>query len=158
MRKRKWHRWNSCEVKCGGEGGRWLVWRTQKTRISSVFFNPAFFEKKGEVERPILAAVLLYAPCSRYGYWFYALTAVVGHLRAKSLAALGCAPKCACGRDLRCGTFDRAKVPKARWGVANAPQTPVARSLGAKTCGFLPCRGRQHPSFPRGRRVRVPKL
>jgi len=52
----------------------------------------------------------------------------------------------------RGGTFDRAKVPKARWGVANAPQTPVARSLGAKTCGFLPCRGRQHPSFPCGGR------
>jgi len=33
----------------------------------------------------------------------------------------------------RGGTFDRTKVPKARWGVANAPQTPVARSLGAKT-------------------------
>jgi len=52
----------------------------------------------------------------------------------------------------RGGTFDRTKVPKARWGVANAPQTPVARSLGAKTCGFLPCRGRQYPSFPCGRR------
>jgi len=52
----------------------------------------------------------------------------------------------------RCGTFDRTKVPKARWGVANAPQTPVARSLGAKTCGFLPCRGRQYPSFPCGGR------
>ena len=55
-------------------------------------------------------------------------------------------------RTLRGGTFDRTKVPKARWGVANAPQTPVARSLGAKTCGFLPCRGRQYPSFPCGGR------
>ena len=59
----------------------------------------------------------------------------------------------------RGGTFDRAKVPKARWGVANAPQTPVARSLGAKTCGFLPCRGRQYPSFPcGGRGTRVLRL
>ena len=71
------------------------------------FLQPTFFEKKGEVERPILAAVFLYAPCSRYGYWFYALFVCVGPLRGAVLLA-------------------RPKVPKNRTGLC--PCTPAPRT------------------------------
>ena len=80
-------------------------------------------------------AVGFYAPYSRNGYWSHALFFCVGHLRAGA-AKGGGAPKRACGRSLRGGTFGPPKsTQKPARGAAISAQEPLARLASKQRCG-----------------------